>query len=292
MLWLSPTSVVAVTDKDGNITDTLKYDAYGSVIERTGDSKLIFTYNGQYGVLTDPNGLLYMRTRFYNSQLKRFMNADILDGDIADSTTLNLYAYVNGNPISYVDPFGMSVDTGRGDNTSGSQDAWCGVAYLEKTSVTTIDEEIDLTFGFNVIRLAHTQTVTTTKTHGTEGKLFGAYAYSDLNVNGSSVGVGLDILYILGYETSLEMIGRGETISINYPDGSVYMNVAFNILDDATVSFGGVRKLENGDEINDQYSIKGNIMEIAVVVASAKAGMNIAPFLKKILPQFNPQPQS
>ena len=110
MLWLSPTSVVAVTDKDGNITDTLKYDAYGSVIERTGDSKLIFTYNGQYGVLTDPNGLLYMRTRFYNSQLKRFMNADILDGDIADSTTLNLYAYVNGNPISYVDPFGLGKE--------------------------------------------------------------------------------------------------------------------------------------------------------------------------------------
>ncbi len=89
-------SVVAVTDIDGNVTDTLKYDAYGSTIERTGDSKLIFTYNGQYGVLTDPNGLLYMRARFYNPQLKRFMNADILDGSISDSTSLNLYTYVNG----------------------------------------------------------------------------------------------------------------------------------------------------------------------------------------------------
>ncbi len=106
-------SVVAVTDIDGNVTDTLKYDAYGSTIERTGESALIFGYNGQYGVLTDPNGLLYMRTRFYNPQLKRFMNADILDGSIADSTTLNLYTYVNGNPISYVDPFGMSAERGQ-----------------------------------------------------------------------------------------------------------------------------------------------------------------------------------
>lgn len=114
-------SVVAVTDIDGNVTDTLKYDAYGSITERTGDSKLIFGYNGEYGVLTDPNGLLYMRTRFYNPELKRFMNADILDGSISDSTSLNLYTYVNGNPISYVDPFGMSAERG---NNSGFELGW------------------------------------------------------------------------------------------------------------------------------------------------------------------------
>ena len=111
-------SVVAVTDMDGNITDTVKYDAYGSVVERTGDSNLIFGYNGQYGVLTDPNGLLYMRTRFYNPDLKRFMNADILEGSIADSTSLNVFAYVNGNPISYVDPWGLSADRGNNGSTS------------------------------------------------------------------------------------------------------------------------------------------------------------------------------
>lgn len=103
-------SVVAVTDIDGNVTDTIKYDAYGSVAERTGTSKLIFGYNGKYGVLSDPNGLIYMRTRFYSPTLKRFMNADIIDGSIADSTTLNVFAYVNGNPISYVDPFGLCRD--------------------------------------------------------------------------------------------------------------------------------------------------------------------------------------
>lgn len=55
-----------------------------------------------------------MRARYYSPALKRFMNADIILGSIVDPSTLNLYAYVNGNPISYVDPFGLSREEGTG----------------------------------------------------------------------------------------------------------------------------------------------------------------------------------
>ncbi len=103
-------SVKAVTGIDGTVTDTIKYDVYGNISERTGTSEIILGYNGKYGVLTDPSGLLYMRTRYYSPDLKRFMSADIINGTIADSTSLNLYTYVNGNPISFVDPFGLCRD--------------------------------------------------------------------------------------------------------------------------------------------------------------------------------------
>jgi RHS repeat-associated protein len=109
-------SVVAVTDINGTVTDTIRYNAYGSVYARTGSTNLIFGYNGRDGVLTDPNGLLYMRARYYDPLLKRFMNCDILTGSIANPSTLNLYAYVNGDPISYVDPFGMSAERSNNNN--------------------------------------------------------------------------------------------------------------------------------------------------------------------------------
>lgn len=67
-----------------------------------------YLYNGQYGVQTDPNELYYMRQRYYNTEIKRFINQDILTGSINNSQSLNRYCYVQGNPISYTDPFGLS----------------------------------------------------------------------------------------------------------------------------------------------------------------------------------------
>ena len=65
-------------------------------------------YNGKYGVITDRNGLYYMRARYYNTDIRRFINQDILTGTIADSQSLNRYAYCQGNPVSLSDPFGLN----------------------------------------------------------------------------------------------------------------------------------------------------------------------------------------
>lgn len=58
--------------------------------------------------MTDDNGLYYMRARYYNPDIKRFINQDILTGSIGNSASLNRYSYVEGNPVSYTDPFGLS----------------------------------------------------------------------------------------------------------------------------------------------------------------------------------------
>ena len=72
-------STVALTDGNGNVTDRIEYSTYGSITYRTNDpttpTDTPFLFNGRYGVMTvpTPDGLLYMRARYYNPYLCRFL---------------------------------------------------------------------------------------------------------------------------------------------------------------------------------------------------------------------------
>ena len=98
-------STVAITDDAGNVTDRIGYSAYGAIIYRTGNTDTPFLFNGRYGVQTDPNGLLYMRARYYNPYLCRFINPD----PAGFSGGFNFYVYADGNPVSLLDPFGLGA---------------------------------------------------------------------------------------------------------------------------------------------------------------------------------------
>ena len=100
-------STMAVTDKDGKISSKYNYSPYGELIQGKYDDNISFLYNGQFGVTTDGNGLYYMRARYYNVDIKRFINQDVLTGTLERISSLNRYSYVEGNPISYLDPFGL-----------------------------------------------------------------------------------------------------------------------------------------------------------------------------------------
>jgi RHS repeat-associated protein len=96
-------STVALTDANGLPTDRIEYSAYGMVTYRAGTTDTPFLYNGRYGVMTDPNGLYYMRARYYNPYICRFINPD----PVGFAGGLNWYCYADGNPISLNDPFGL-----------------------------------------------------------------------------------------------------------------------------------------------------------------------------------------
>ncbi|MDE6435156.1 MAG: RHS repeat-associated core domain-containing protein [Lachnospiraceae bacterium] len=98
---------MAVTDQNGKVVKEYAYSPYGELLLGESDGNIQFLYNGQYGVTTDGNGLYYMRARYYNVDIKRFVNQDVLTGTLERISSLNRYAYVEGNPVSFLDPFGL-----------------------------------------------------------------------------------------------------------------------------------------------------------------------------------------
>ncbi len=115
-------STTCVTDQTGAVVEAFAYGTYGELLTQP-KRNIRFLYNGSYGVMTDSNGLYYMRARYYNPDIKRFINQDIKVGDISNSQSLNRYAYCEGNPVSLIDPFGLSPQTSQ-DQTKESKFQW------------------------------------------------------------------------------------------------------------------------------------------------------------------------
>jgi len=92
-------STVAMTDEVGRITHQYAYTAYGTVKAVQEEDFNPFRYVGQYGVMYEGNGLYYMRARYYQPELRRFLGEDPI-------WNKNLFAYVEGNPLVGIDPDG------------------------------------------------------------------------------------------------------------------------------------------------------------------------------------------
>jgi RHS repeat-associated protein len=100
---------VVLTNATGVVTDRIGYGVYGEIVSRTGTTSTPFLFNGRWGVQTDSNGLYYHRARYYHPALRRFLNQDVVLGWIGSPGSLNRFAYANGNPVSFIDPFGLAM---------------------------------------------------------------------------------------------------------------------------------------------------------------------------------------
>ncbi|WP_457352721.1 RHS repeat-associated core domain-containing protein [Roseateles sp. P5_D6] len=94
-------STVVQADGAGNVQKSFQYTPYGSPIATTGTSTDSQRYTGRED---DGTGLYYYRARYYRPDCMRFISEDPIGWA---SGQVNNYAYVGGNPISYLDPSGL-----------------------------------------------------------------------------------------------------------------------------------------------------------------------------------------
>ena len=98
-------SVRIVLDSLGNVTDTIDYDAFGNIINRTGTTNISNLFHSEY--LDSKTNLIYLRSRWYNPEDGRFLSGDKHNGDNEDPGSLNKYGFTQNNPVNLIDPSGM-----------------------------------------------------------------------------------------------------------------------------------------------------------------------------------------
>jgi RHS repeat-associated protein len=99
-------SVRAITNGTGVVTAAYRTDEFGISTATSGSSSQPFGYTGEP---RDATGLSYLRARYYDPSLGRFVSRDALVGNLRSCQTLNRYAYVGNNPTTATDPSGLGT---------------------------------------------------------------------------------------------------------------------------------------------------------------------------------------
>ncbi len=96
-----------VTDDSGNVTAVVDLDPWGGETSRSSNSA--FQPHRYTSYTRDSNGGDDAMMRRYQSNWNRFSQPDPYDGsyDAADPQSFNRYAYVQNDPVSFVDPNGL-----------------------------------------------------------------------------------------------------------------------------------------------------------------------------------------
>ena len=94
-------STACITGIGGKIENVYQYDAFG-VIKKSQEriqNRILYT-GQQYDRISEQ---YYLRARYYNPVVGRFLQEDVYRGD-----GLNLYTYCKDNPVVYYDPSGYT----------------------------------------------------------------------------------------------------------------------------------------------------------------------------------------
>ena len=223
---------------------------YDKLLSRTGISEVIFGYNGRDGVVTDDNGLIYMRARYYSPDMKRFINADIVAGDISNAVTLNRFAYANGNPVSFVDPFGLSVERG------GISDA----QYEEFISIMAQLLTASKRFGITEMKQGIT--------------LGNITYYSAVDITGAEGPIDLSQIQEeqIGIMHSLDFENGTFTVTQNDTSRGIYYSIQ---VDDFHSVYASVTTDNKNNSINAEYGVQTQIEKDSSIFVSTLLGAEI-----------------
>ena len=113
-------STSKVANSSGTLQSQQLYKAWGETRYTSGTLPTRYTYTGQYTYATasaNDFGLIYYGARFYDNSLGRWAQPDSIIPASQGVQGWDRFAFVNNNPIRYIDPTGHKACNGSSDNT-------------------------------------------------------------------------------------------------------------------------------------------------------------------------------
>ena len=102
-----------VMNEQGQLVRECEYTAFGKLLNAGREAPV-----GSCGFAgenwDEDTGLLYLRRRYYDPAIGRFISADPFRGDLSNPRSLNRYVYASNDPINRRDPSGLQDDGGGG----------------------------------------------------------------------------------------------------------------------------------------------------------------------------------
>lgn len=132
-------NIIGVTGPAGSYVNEYAYLPFGERLREVESVANPFEFVGALGVMEDPGGLEFMRARYYDASLGRFMTPDPIGFAGGDA---NLYAYVANGPIHGIDPGGTFITAPLWVIGAGLGAAFNTTAYIATQAWN--DQEITL----------------------------------------------------------------------------------------------------------------------------------------------------
>ena len=127
--------VVQLMDESGKVIKTYEYDSFGNEVNPDRKDENPFRYCGEY--YDKETDTIYLRARYYQPYLGRFLTRDTYTGEEDDPLSLHLYTYCGNDGVNRVDPSGNIFETlldiasiGHSLYTLVTEPSWENVANL------------------------------------------------------------------------------------------------------------------------------------------------------------------
>lgn len=186
-------SVVSLRSGDGQTVARYKYSAFG-VPEADADSSVESAYQYTGERYDEESQLLYLRSRFYDPTLARFISRDSFGGFSERPASLNRYSYVENNPTSVTDPTGESGPPGACFNlavdfvysvVTGSEYTWTDAALSIAGGLTGAAYATKFIKGAGIVNKAFKASKAVTK--GGRGQQVGSMIKTDGSTTASAI---------------------------------------------------------------------------------------------------------